>query len=113
MKVTIQGTLHELQPVQIFDSGFQKQVAVICPNPNSDYPDFFPVEMLKDNVGMMDNVQPGGECTIECFLGGREYEGRYYLSLKFFKLGAHEAATPEPSPRPQAAAPASNNDMPF
>lgn len=111
MKVTISGYLHDLGEVQTFDSGFRKQVAVICPNPGTDYPDYFPVEMLKDNVGAMDSVKAGGEVTVDCFLGGREYQGRYYLGLKFYKLTAAERSEGvQAAPAPvQPAAPASDD----
>ena len=116
MKVTVKGYLHDLQEVQTFDSGFTKQVAVICPNPGTDYPDYFPVEMLKADVGAMDHVKAGGEVTVECYLGGREYNGRYYLGLKFAKLTQFERSEgvqAAPAPVQPAAPQSGGEDLPF
>ena len=116
MKVTIKGYLHDLQEVQTFDSGFTKQVAVICPNPGTDYPDYFPIEMLKNDVGAMDHVAVNGEVSVDCYLGGREYNGRYYLSLKFARLGAHEKSQgvqAAPAPVLPAAAASDDENLPF
>lgn len=113
MKVKISGYLHDLQEVQTFDSGFRKQVAVICPDPSADYPDYFPIEMLKDNVGAMDGARVNGEVSVDCFLGGREYNGRYYLALKFYKLTAFEKSEGVQAAPVQPAAPQGGEDLPF
>ena len=115
MKVQITAQLHELQDIQVFPSGFQKQVAVlIIPG---DYPDYFPIEMLKEKVGSFDSIQLGQTVTVNAYLGGREYSGRYYLDLKF--AGIEGVATPAPQAapapvQPAPAAPAASDDgLPF
>ena len=116
MKVQITAQLHELQELQVFPSGFQKQVAVlIIPG---DYPDYFPVEMLKDKVGSFDSIQPGQTVTVNAYLGGREYNGRYYLDLKFAGIEGVAAPAPQAAPAPVQPAPAapaasSDDNLPF
>ena len=115
MKVQITAQLHELQDIQVFPSGFQKQVAIlIVPG---DYPDYFPVEMLKDKVGSFDSVQRGQTVTVNAYLGGREYNGKYYLDLKFASIEGVAAPAPQAAPAPVSpapAAPAASDDyLPF
>lgn len=131
MKVTIQGTLQEVQPVQEFASGSTKQTVIICPNAGSDYPDYLPVEMWKDKIGSFDGIQPGSTVSVNAYLGGREYNERYYISLKFAELNdvqrnvheqqVYQAAMAPPLPTAQAKPQGkqlhmeadAGNDLPF
>jgi hypothetical protein len=132
MKVTITGTLHEVQPAETFASGSTKQTVIICPNAGSDYPDYLPVEMWKDKIGSFDGIQPGSTVSVNAYLGGREYNGRYYISLKFAELNdvqremhnqqVYQAAMAPPQPVAQAPKPQAKqlhmeadagNDLPF
>lgn len=132
MKVTITGTLHEVQPVETFASGSMKQTAVICDNTNSDFPEYFPVEMWKDKIGSFDGIQPGSTISVNAYLGGREYNGRYYISLRLAELNdvqrnvheqqVYQAAMAPPTPVAQAPKPKAKqlhmeadngNDLPF
>ena len=115
MKVTIKGRIKRHGEVQTFASGFQKQEVVISPNPEGDYPDYFPVELLKDKAEAMDAVKAGTLVEVDCYLGGREYNGRFYLSLKY---AGHRVTDPvQDAPalvQPTAPAPAADDEgLPF
>jgi len=114
MKVTITGRIKQHGQLQTFDSGFQKKEVVITPNPEGDYPDYFPIECLKDKAGIMDGIKPGTLVEVDCYLGGREYNGRFYLSLKY---AGHRVTDTVQDAQPQAEpapAPAADGDnLPF
>jgi len=130
MKVTITGTLQEVQPVQEFASGFTKQLVIIATE--SKYDNLIPIELVKDKVGSFDGIQPGSTVSVNAYLGGREYNGRYYISLKFADLNdvqremqnqqVYQAAMAPPQPVAQAPKPQAKqlhmeadagNDLPF
>jgi len=130
MKVTITGTLQEVQPVQEFASGFTKQLVIIATE--SKYDSLIPIELVKDKVGSFDGIQPGSTVSVNAYLGGREYNGRYYISLKFADLNdvqremqnqqVYQAAMAPPQPVAQAPKPQAKqlhmeadagNDLPF
>ena len=130
MKVTITGTLQEVQPVQEFASGFTKQLVIIATE--SKYDNLIPIELVKDKVGSFDGIQPGSTVSVNAYLGGREYNERYYISLKFAELNdvqremhneqVYQAAMAPPQPVAQAPKPQAKqlhmeadagNDLPF
>ena len=130
MKVTITGTLQEVQPVQEFASGFTKQLVIIATE--SKYDNLIAIELVKDKVGSFDGIQPGSTVSVNAYLGGREYNERYYISLKFAELNdvqremhnqqVYQAAMAPPQPVAQAPKPQAKqlhmeadagNDLPF
>ena len=130
MKVTITGTLHEVQPVETFASGFTKQLVIIATE--SKYDNLIPIELVKDKVGSFDGIQPGSTISVNAYLGGREYNGRYYISLRLAELNdvqrnvhdqqVYQAAMAPPTPVAQAPKPKAkqlhmeadnSNDLPF
>ena len=130
MKVTITGTLQEVQPIQEFASGFTKQLVIIATE--SKYDNLIPIELVKDKVGSFDGIQPGSTVSVNAYLGGREYNERYYISLKFADLNdvqremqnqqVYQAAMAPPQPVAQAPKPQAKqlhmeadagNDLPF
>jgi len=114
MKVTIKGRIKQHGEPQTFPSGFQKQEVVITPNPEGDYPDHFPVELLKNKVGTMDSVKAGTLVEVDCYLGGREYNGRFYLSLKYAGHRVTDTVQDAAPVQPAAPAPAASDDhLPF
>lgn len=114
MKVTIKGRIKQHGEPQTFPSGFQKQEVVVTPNPEGDYPDHFPVELLKDKVGAMDSVKAGTLVEVDCYLGGRQYNGRFYLSLKYAAHRVIDTVQDAAPVQPAAPAPAASDDnLPF
>lgn len=116
MKVTIKGRIKRHGEVQTFASGFQKQEVVISPNPEGDYPDYFPIELMKDMVGDMDGIKAGTLVEVQAYLGGREYNDRYYLSLKYVNckvIDPVQDVTPPTAVEPAPAPAADDDDLLF
>ena len=84
MKVEIIGRLHEVQEPVTSASGFTKQIIVI--ETESRYDKYVPVELVKDNVGKMDGIEAGTRVRLDAYIGGYEWNGRYFPSIKFAAL---------------------------
>jgi hypothetical protein len=84
MKVEIIGRLHEVQEPVTSASGFTKQIIVI--ETESRYDKYVPVELVKDNVGKMDGIEVGTRVRLDAYIGGFEWNGRYFPSIKFAAL---------------------------
>ena len=84
MKVEIIGRLHEVQEPVTSASGFTKQIIVI--ETDSRYDKYVPVELVKDNVGKMDGIEVGTRVRLDGYIGGFEWNGRYFPSIKFAAL---------------------------
>jgi hypothetical protein len=91
MTVTIKGRVHEIQPLKTFDSGFQKQTIVV--NIGTRYDPYIPVDFKKENIDKVASIKVGDEIEVDAFLGGREYNGRYYVELTGFKVGGAQGPT--------------------
>jgi single-strand DNA-binding protein len=100
MKVEIIGTLKEVQEIMTFDSGFQKRTVVI--ETEDKYDNVIPVQLLKDNVTALDGVEVGTRVKLAVYLGGREWNGKYFVDLKYAELlGVQRDLNKEPAPAPQ------------
>ena len=84
MKVEITGRLHEVQEPVTFGSGFTKQIIVV--ETESKYDNYIAVELVKDQVGKMDGIEVGTRVRLDAYVGGREWNGRYFVSVKFAAL---------------------------
>jgi len=81
------GTVKTVMEVVTFPSGFRKQMFVVTT------PDKFPqdvqFECLKDKTALLDNVRPGDEVAVKFDIQGREYNGKYFVSLVAWKVDNH------------------------
>jgi len=79
MQYEMTGTVKTVMEVVTFPSGFRKQMLVVTT------PDKFPqdvqFECLKDKTTLLDNVRPGDEVVVKFAVQGREYNGKYFVSL--------------------------------
>lgn len=81
----IAGTVHEIGETQTFgNNGFTKRQIVI--KTAGKWEQMIPVQFLKDRTAALDKVRVGDEVTIQCDVGGREYNGRYYLELTGWRV---------------------------
>jgi hypothetical protein len=100
MKVEIIGTLKEVQEIMTFDSGFQKRTVVI--ETEDKYDNVIPVQLLKDSLSALNGVELGTRLKLAVYLGGREWNGKYFIDLKFAELlGVQRDLNKEPAPAPQ------------
>lgn len=97
MKVEIIGTIAEVQEIVTFDSGFQKQTVII--ETEDKYDNLIPLQLLKDKVGTFEAIPLGTRVKLAAYLGGREWNGKYFIDLKFAELlGVQRDLNKEPAP---------------
>jgi hypothetical protein len=82
MKLT--GTVKEIMPVQEFSSGFYKQVMVL--DTGQQYDPFVPIEFKKDKTELLNGLGVGSAVEVDINIGGREYNGRYYVDVTGWKV---------------------------
>ena len=108
----VQGTIKRIGELQTFPSGFTKRELVI--EVSGDYPQFIPIEFLKDKADELNNYTEGQSVTVSINLGGREWvnpnnETKYFVSVTGWRIELDAEAA-------QVAPPARNNepnDLPF
>ncbi len=93
------GTIKKVGDVQSFPSGFSKRELVVT-SEGERFPQDVMFEFLKEKGDLLNSLGEADRVKVSFDIGGREYNGRYFNSLKGWKIEkVDEAAT--------AAAPAS------
>ena len=88
----------KIMDTETFPSGFSKRNIVV--KTEERYPQDILVEFLKDNAKMVGPLKEGTRIKLSFDLRGREYNGRYFVSVagwKVVNLDAVEAANNEAS----------------
>ena len=93
MSNSITGTVENLLPLQEFPSGFSKRVVVV--NTGGDYPQSIPVEFHKDRVSVISGLTKGQQVTVSFDVLGNEYNGKYYSTIKGYRLEKGKEVEPE------------------
>ena len=112
MSMEITGKAKHVGETQVFDSGFQKRLLVVeCQEEGSQYTNDLGFDLLKDNVGKLDDIAVGDEVEVKFNLArAREYNGKWYGDMHtawyIKKIGGG-------SPAPSAPAPEDDDDVPF
>lgn len=114
-KVSIKGTVEKIGEVQtVGQKGYQKrEVWVREEGGNERYPSIVPIVCDRDNLDAFVDCKEGDSIGADCWLNGREYNGRCYVDIKLAKLveikkaGGNDSATDEPM------GPEDNEPMPF
>jgi len=81
---TIAGRIIEIGDTQTFASGFTKRRVVV--DTGGKYPQAIPVDFKKDRTAALDKCAIGDEVTIQADIGGREYNGRYYVDITGWRI---------------------------
>ncbi|MGI5867967.1 MAG: DUF3127 domain-containing protein [Kiritimatiellia bacterium] len=110
------GTIKKIGDVQTFPSGFSKRELVVT-SEGERYPQDIMFEFLKEKADMLTSLNEADRVKVYFDIGGREYNGRYYNSLKGWKieklLDADTVAPDSPSfPSPASASPSDPPPMP-
>ena len=88
--MTITGTIHHIGPVEtVGANGFTKQLLVV--NNGQQYDNLTPIEFAKDKTALLNGLRVGQSVTVHINLGGREYNGKYYPSIRGWKVEAQAA----------------------
>jgi hypothetical protein len=78
--IKIQGIVTLINPEEVFPSGFSKRVFVV--DNGSKYDSTIPCTLVKDDVSLASTLKLGDRVVVSGFLGGREYNGKYYLDFR-------------------------------
>lgn len=84
--MNLTGKVYKVLPLQTFESGFTKRVAVI--ETEGEYPQKLPIEFLKDRTVMLDNITEGQLVTVDYDLRGSEWNDKFFLSAVAWKIDA-------------------------
>lgn len=110
--MTITGTIHHIGQLETVGSnGFTKQLLVV--KTDQQYDNLIPIEFVKDKTALLTTLTVGQEVTVHINLGGREWNGKYFPSVRGWKIEAQSAA-PQPVPVPSAPMGGDDEDsLPF
>lgn len=100
---TITGTIHHIKDTEtIGDKGFKKRLIVI--KTAAQYDGLIPIEAKKDDCARLDAFAIGQQVKADIYIGGREWNGRYFPSLTLKSIEAASGHIPHPK-RPDEAKP--------
>jgi len=112
MSMEIKGVVKHVGELQVFDSGFQKQLLVVeAQEEGSQYKNDYGFELLKDNCSKLDGVKVGREVEVKFNLGRcREYQNKWYGDMHtawyIKKIDAPDGQSERSAPEPE-------DDVPF
>ena len=85
IKLTATALVHYISPVLQVSDNFQKRELILDDSWEKDgktYPNFVLIEFTGDKMTQLDSYTPGQRVTVEAYVNGREYQGRYFNSLR-------------------------------
>lgn len=81
----IEGTVHLINEIQTFDSGFTKREFVVEVQ-DGKFPQMLKFECLKDKTSLVDSLNKGDAIKVNFDIRGNEYNGRFYVNLNAWKI---------------------------
>ena len=117
---TVTGVIAHIGETQAFGTGdFTKRLLVIETDTDTDYPQHVPFDFKKERGDLLDKYEVGQTVTVHFNLGGREYNGRYFVDLTGWRvemvddsgMNADTAGVPDQSAPDAPLEPA--DDLPF
>ncbi|MCF6312245.1 MAG: DUF3127 domain-containing protein [Verrucomicrobiales bacterium] len=81
----IEGTVHLINEIQTFDSGFTKREFVVEVM-DGKFPQMLKFECLKDKTSLLDGLNKGDAIKVNFDIRGNEYNGRFYVNLNAWKI---------------------------
>ncbi len=116
IKFSATALIHAISPVIDIPSrnggqSFQKRELILDDSWTKDgntYPNFVLIEFSGDKMSLLDNFLPGQRVTVEAYINGREYQGRYFNTVKGMSIAPYQAQQtshsmgqrPAPAPAP-------------
>lgn len=110
IKLTATAIIYYVSPILQVSDNFQKRELILDDSWEKDgktHPNYVIIEFTGDKMAQLDNFYSGQRVTVEAFVNGREYEGRYFNTIKGQSVTLYQ---PKQSPstmgqRPASAAP--------
>ena len=114
------GVVKLITDLQTFPSGFSKREFVVTTE-DERFPQDIKFETVQEKVSLVDSVNTGDTVTVTFDVRGNEYNGRYYVNLRAWKLesaskGDNAAADdrpPLPTDIPADVINGDDDDLPF
>jgi hypothetical protein len=100
------GTIHHLGEAKQVSEKMNIREFVL--SIGDKYPQLVQFQAVNERVMFLDNATPGMECEVKFDLRGREYNGRYYVSLNAWDIRIESAAAPSKPISDEI-----NDDLPF
>ena len=79
------GTVKKILPTFTAPSGFTKREVVVT-SEGERFPQDIAFEFVKEKIALLDSIQEADRVKIMFDLRGREYNGRYYVSVSGWKI---------------------------
>lgn len=109
------AVIYSISDVITVSEKFQKRELILDESREFNgilHPNFVCIEFTGERMALLDQFQPGQYVTVEAAVNSREYNGRYYTSLRGFKIQAYcvpqQVQTRQPQNAPQQSAPPAN-----
>ena len=111
IKLTATAPIHDISPVLQVSDNFQKRELILDDSWEKDgktYTSLVLIEFSGSKMSLLDSFAVGQRVTVEAYVNGREYQGRYYTSLKGMGIVPYQQQQASPSSvgqRPASTAP--------
>lgn len=114
------GTVKKVGDVQTFPSGFSKRELVVT-SEEDRFPQDVMFEFLKEKGDLLNPISEADRVKVTFDIGGREYNGRYFNSLKGWRIekldgdvsSSASAPAAAAAPMPQDIAADDDDNLPF
>ena len=101
----LSGTVKKIFDEQTFGSGFNKREFVVTTG-DDKYPQDIKFECLKDKVELVNQLKEGQNVKVTFDINGREWNEKYFVNLKAFRIDTAGAGTPSSNDEPPPFDPA-------
>lgn len=100
IKLTATALIHYISPVLQVSENFQKRELILNDSWEKDgksYPNFVLIEFTGDKMSLLDNYAPGQRVTVEAYVNGREYQNRYFNTIRGMGIIPYQPQQAPPS----------------
>lgn len=80
----LSGKVKVIMDVQEFSSGFKKREFVVTTQ--EQYPQDIKFELVQDRIDLLSNMKQGDDVTVHFDVRGNEYNGRYFVNLRAWRV---------------------------
>jgi hypothetical protein len=108
----IKGKIEKIFDVQVISDKFSKLELVV--QTDDKYPQSVPIQFTNANIAKLSGVKVGDAVTVQYNVRGKEYQGRYFVSLDGWQIAVNSSNnTPVIESAGHAKIEDDLDDMPF